>query len=244
MPRFIPSRRRGYTLIELLVCVAVIALLISIIMPALSGSKRKAQSLICQTNLRILAEVIERYAQTNEGWYPDTGPYPLGTTPLDINQHYTCLPHRIHKVKLSWDDPDRVYRAWYCPVKGAMPEPNGLSAKGHGTYVYNSRDLARRTTHTGALVRGQHQSRRMRTSDIGMLRDLVALDRLAVDPRDPKRQAWFDYAHDRGQNIVYLDGHVEYSRDPRWMLWPGTGHSWNGTPPEFPKWFNGTAPPD
>lgn len=242
MPRFSHTPRGGFTLIELLVCISVIALLISIIMPALAGSRRKAQSLICQTHLRILAEVVDRYVQTNDGWYPDTGPYPLGNTPLDINQHNNCLPHRIHRVNLSWNDPDRIHRAWYCPVKGAIPEPNGLRAKGHGTYVYNSRDLARRTTPAGALVKGQHQSRRTRISDIGLLRDLVALDRF-VNPNDPKQQAWFDYAHDRGQNIVFLDGHVEYSRDRRWMLWPGTGSAWNGTPPEFPRWFNGTTPP-
>lgn len=238
MPPFIHTRRRGFTLIELLVCISIIALLISIIMPALSGSKRKAQSLICQTHLRILAEVIDRYVQTNDGWYPDTSAFPVGNTPIDINEHSTCLPHRIHKVKLSWDSPDRVYRAWYCPTKAAFPEPIGLSAKGHGTYVYNTRDLSKYTPPGGSQIKGRHQSRRTRISDIALLRDLVALDRLAVNPNDPKRRAWYDYAHDKGQNIVYLDGHVEYSKDPRWMNWPTNGV------PDFPRWFSGTVPPN
>lgn len=230
-------RVRGFTLIELLIVVAIIMLLLSIIGPSLAAAKRRTLSLVCQTNLRILAEAINQYVQVNNGWYPDVDPYPIapGISP-DITTHSSCLPHRIFQVKLLWDDPNRVYRAWYCPVKGAYPEGVGLRGMGHGTYVYNSRDLS--FHYVNGRRQGRHQSKRMKTSEVGLLRDLVALDRTAAaGPNTAQTEAWFGVPHDRGQNIVFLDQHAEYSTDRRYMYWP------TGGDPEFPKWFTGNYPP-
>src|SRR5437763_6835449 len=108
---------RAFTLIELLIVVAIIGLLLSIIGPSLAAAKRKTLALVCQTNLRILSEAIHMYVQNNDGWYPDVDPFPIFTNlEPDITQHSSCLPHRIFQTKLMWDDPNRIYRAWYCPV--------------------------------------------------------------------------------------------------------------------------------
>jgi prepilin-type N-terminal cleavage/methylation domain-containing protein/prepilin-type processing-associated H-X9-DG protein len=59
-------RRTGFTLVELLVVISIIALLLSILMPALSQVKKKAQSVICRNNLRQIGIGSLMYAQNNK----------------------------------------------------------------------------------------------------------------------------------------------------------------------------------
>jgi prepilin-type N-terminal cleavage/methylation domain-containing protein/prepilin-type processing-associated H-X9-DG protein len=62
--------RRGFTLVELLVVIGIIALLISILMPALSAAKHQANLLKCASNLRTLGQVMQQYAADNKGNIP------------------------------------------------------------------------------------------------------------------------------------------------------------------------------
>lgn len=58
---------RGFTLIELLVVVAIIAVLISILLPALGLAKKQSKQLLCNTNLRSMGQAMMLYADENGG---------------------------------------------------------------------------------------------------------------------------------------------------------------------------------
>lgn len=58
---------KGFTLIELLVVVAIIAVLISILLPALGLAKKQAKQLLCNTNLRSMGQAMMLYADENNG---------------------------------------------------------------------------------------------------------------------------------------------------------------------------------
>jgi len=60
----------GFTLIELLVVVAIIALLISILLPALGRAKENARGTVCKSNLHQLALATNYYAQDNRERLP------------------------------------------------------------------------------------------------------------------------------------------------------------------------------
>ena len=62
--------RAGFTLVELLVVVGVIAVLISLLLPALSKAMRAARAAQCLSNLRQIATAMVMYAQDNKGAVP------------------------------------------------------------------------------------------------------------------------------------------------------------------------------
>lgn len=62
--------RRGFTLVELLVVVAVIALLMGLLLPALGKARESARQSQCLANTRQVASLFSYYAEDAQGWYP------------------------------------------------------------------------------------------------------------------------------------------------------------------------------
>ena len=65
------GRKKGFTLIELLVVIAIIAVLMGILMPALTRVKEQAREISCRANLRQYGVVQNMYLADNEAKYPE-----------------------------------------------------------------------------------------------------------------------------------------------------------------------------
>lgn len=104
--------RRSFTLIELLIVIAVIAILAGMLLPALNSAREKGRAIRCLSNLKQFGLVSVEYTQENDGyvihlgsettvgkncvWYNVMGPYlTRKKTPTIFEWKNFCCPNKV-----------------------------------------------------------------------------------------------------------------------------------------------------
>ena len=72
--RHFPRVPSAFTLVELLVVIGIIAVLIGMLMPALSAARERAARTKCLANLRTLGQGMVMYANESKNWLPNANP--------------------------------------------------------------------------------------------------------------------------------------------------------------------------
>lgn len=63
-------RKRGFTLIELMIVIAIIGLLAALIIPNFSKARSQSKFSACKTNIKNIATAIEMYSVAEDAMYP------------------------------------------------------------------------------------------------------------------------------------------------------------------------------
>ncbi len=226
-------RRRhesGWTLVELLVVLGVIALLLGLLIPVIVKARQHAAMVTCQANLRTLGQPLFVYAGENDGWL-----YPVDRDPAtDKLRDYfgtqvppharwpaivfkvpaasMLLPYDPESYTLAPYDPVNFPAAPFTPAVLLCPaDDEPLEAH---TYVLNghlgqrgfrrgNRDLGGRTSGEVVLAGEKRPEKR----------DYYLQD----DDFDRGVVHLFRHGESKGSNYLFLDGHValQLPRDAR-----------------------------
>ncbi len=144
---------RAFTLIELLVVVAIIALLISILLPSMRAAREQAKSLVCKTRLVQMYHGHNYYASDNRGTFPHwtwwlsdgfgaKGAKNLFFKPRDI---YRATGGIRSTDSRRWVEYGDIYRyvkdkeAYFCPSDTKVRRPGSIGGGGaYGAYAIHS----------------------------------------------------------------------------------------------------------
>jgi prepilin-type N-terminal cleavage/methylation domain-containing protein/prepilin-type processing-associated H-X9-DG protein len=125
-------RRKGFTLVELLVVIAIIALLMGILMPALSRVRQLAFRLICGTNLSGIGKAMLVYANDFEDELPRAGGRNATWGPLPTNGFMAATRQVAYGSTAADGSGGRatISSCFYLLVKYADVTPKSFTCKG------------------------------------------------------------------------------------------------------------------
>lgn len=96
----IEKKEKGFTLIELLVVISIIALLVSILLPALGRSREYAREIICKSNLKQFGLAFHLFLADNDDLFPALD-YSSGRL-LPTGSHWAV--HFSRYMGIKWTD--------------------------------------------------------------------------------------------------------------------------------------------
>jgi prepilin-type N-terminal cleavage/methylation domain-containing protein/prepilin-type processing-associated H-X9-DG protein len=125
-------RRRAFTLVELLVVVAIIAILAGLLLPTLAKAKQSGQTTRCLQNVRQIGLAVALYLDDYHSYPPSL--FAIGSNEAQGRWYQKLTPYLANQ---KWADPNSV---WKCPgYKFAVREyDDGAGSVGYGCYAYTA----------------------------------------------------------------------------------------------------------
>ena len=228
----------GFTLLELLVVISVIALLTALLLPALYKAKSAAASTVCRGNLHQVGLALRMYLD-DYGCYPFDWHGRMGTGQI-MGMTLNVSPVVSETGLLPYLDERRSL--WFCP---AQEDPQFQVKRWDGGEIV-ARGYAVNLGGTGVDPAGRHLGlgprwtesyghsiaipELVRDNEVLAPADMIAYGDTSVNSYgldlSPYRTDYSSIGqmdhrpaarHNRGANILFCDGHVEYAKRGTWI---------------------------
>ena len=200
-------RRGGFTLVEMLVVIAIIGMLMSLLMPAVTRVRESARRVACKSNLREIGLACHMYAGEFEECFPNASRIapstatefadlpPDGASPGGNNPANLLGFASLRLLVPAYLETPRIFKCRSGEANWREMFPKGTLTESSSSYWYDPRH---KLTHRGMVV-------------------------LAGDKRARKGNSCESHGG-HGGNFLFIDGHVE------WRLGPRPGQSICGDP--------------
>ncbi len=198
MKRFRSSTWSAFTLIEILIVLAIVMLLAALLFPVLNRVRNGARSVACQSNLHQIGLAMQLYTENYGGRYPAYGAQPPSCTWVDAMVPYT----KSTQVFICPSDPDETYESG-C---GLQQDVNGAPRTLNGGYALSVPELARQIS----TMRVRVPSRFILVTDARSTTDQVIAVGSMSEPflsPDTLKELSIAFRHTERANALFADGH-------------------------------------
>lgn len=192
-----PFSSNGFTIVELLIVVAIIATLAAVVLPVVTYARELGRRTTCQTNLRQIAAAMQQYTQDYDGLYPQ--------------ETFACKTDNVTTL-LSWRDVLLPYtksrELFQCPTQS--------QALLGDSYTLN---IERLNTLVGqkpfVTVHGTHESLLPCSSTTWLNVDKISVKNgecvnCNLSMGSCGRAFYASTLHRGGGNYSFIDGHVKW----------------------------------
>lgn len=217
------KRSRGFSLIELLCVIGIIAIMSAILMPVMTSARKAAQAGQCRSNLKQIAKAFEVYTSDYAGCYPcaadDLGTQQDESDPcLWMGRHWRwpMKKHLVFGGVYSDSDPNGANQITgitrtilACPADPNPADQYDKTSYGYSFAFYHTPDQMTSMTRANTLAKSEpDESLRPKVVNTTMVRypGKKALVAEWISGHSEVKANWWSWGGER--NYLFADGHV------------------------------------